>query len=165
MNILIDISPLNSLNERLKAFHIDQLLHSVSNNALDKIAKRVHVDGIASDGSQIGTYSTGYMKLRSGSFKSTEYVRGKNKGQKRRLFNRGSDTSVILSLTREMENDMKVIKTDDGYGIGFSNSHNYDKAIWSENTYQKAIWELTNGEKEETYELATQIMQEVVNGK
>lgn len=43
---------------------------------------RIHEQGLASDGSQIGTYSSGYLKVRTGNFKnSKKFVRGKNEGK------------------------------------------------------------------------------------
>lgn len=46
------------------------------------IRKRVHEDGIATSGEQIGTYSKEYMVVRTGGYKNAARVtRGKNKGK------------------------------------------------------------------------------------
>jgi hypothetical protein len=45
---------------------------------------------------------------------------------------------VIASLTRQMENDEKVIALrNNSYGIGFTNKFNYDKSQYVEATYHK----------------------------
>lgn len=129
---------------------------------------RIHTEGKASDESEIGSYSEGYMKVRTGAFKNTPTkTKGKNKGalkgsgtfekgessgSSRPVYNRSSDKKVILSLTRQMENDMGICATDPielpgGHGIGFNNPENYKKARWCEDTYHKKIYNLTPSEK------------------
>jgi len=144
----------------------DQLLRVCAISVLALMKKRIHQDGIASDGTQIGTYSKGYMKIRTGNFRNSARVtRGANvgklkdagvftkkaaeakRGTARPKYNRGTDTKVIASLTREMENDMKVISLPGGsYGIGFSNKHNFDKSQWVTATYKKPIFNLAQTE-------------------
>ena len=146
----------------------DKMLRTVASSVLDLMKKRIHTDGKDAEGNQIGTYSKGYMVLRMGSFqnagrnkkgknigklkdagvftdktirldKQTGVFTGEDKvGKARPKYNRGSDTKVILSLTRQMENDMKVVAIKSGsYGIGFSNKLNFDKSQWCEKTYKK----------------------------
>lgn len=146
----------------------------LSFDLIDQMTKRIHIDGKDSKDAGIGTYSKGYMALRTGDFKNSQkFTRGKNKGKnkdagiltkkKTQLFgttqsvfadvtpmgiarpkhNRSSDTKVIISLTRQLENDWSVIATNKGYGIGFLNSHNFDKAKWTEATYKKKIFPLS----------------------
>lgn len=114
------------LNDILK--NKEEIMLPVVQNVAGEMKVRIHTDGKDANGSQIGTYSKGYMK----------YGRPK--------FNRTSDTKVIASLTRAMENDFKVISTSKGYGIGFSNIDNYAKTFFVEATYKKKIWELTHQE-------------------
>lgn len=118
---------------------------------LPVIKKRVHEDGKDSTGKQIGNYSPGYMKVRTGVFgNSGKYVKGKNKGEvkdtgvfskgkhkgsPRPKYNRTNDTKIIGSLTRQMENGMVVVPTDNGSAIGYTNQHDLDKAIWLDETY------------------------------
>ncbi|MDF2381315.1 hypothetical protein JMG10_07555 [Nostoc ellipsosporum NOK] len=138
---------------------------------LPELKHRVHIQGKDSDGNQIGTYSPEYMKLRTGDYGNSsrygrgakkgqakdagKYTRGDKKGMARNRYNRLPDTKVILSLTRQMENDMTIIPTENGYGIGYLNSLNYQKAIWCEETYKKKILtKLTNGELELAFSTA-----------
>jgi len=107
----------------------DPLLRAVALNVLPEFRKRVHVDGKDSSGGRIGTYSSGYLTARTGKFKRT------------------SDSKVILSLTRQMENDLSVIASGNGYGIGYQNTENRKKADYCEKTYGKKI--LTKLTKEE----------------
>jgi hypothetical protein len=126
------------------------------------IQERIHVEGKAADGTQIGTYSNAYLKLRSGAYgNAARYSKGKNAGKLknagtttkgknagglRQRFNRSSDPKVILSLTRQMENDYTVLATDRGWGIGFVNSHNADKARWNDKRYGHVVYDLTKDE-------------------
>ncbi len=161
----------------------DKLLRAVATNVLKTMKTRIHRDGIAADGSQIGTYSPGYMKVRTGNFKNakktgsrknsgtfTESVIRLNRetgvftgeekvGKKRPRYNRTGDTKVICSLTRNMENDIKILPTTDGYGIGYSNDVNAEKVGWLENTYEKPIF--TIGESERT--VITETIQTYIN--
>lgn len=157
----------------------DPLLRTIALTVMPELKHRVHVDGKDSDGNQIGVYSPGYMKLRTGAYKNSPRVsRGKNKGKvqdagrytkgtntkvfgtvveetskagfPRPDYHRGPDTKVILSLTRQMENDLNVVATENhGYGIGYLNPENFKKSQWCEETYKKPILsKLTSGEIE-----------------
>lgn len=150
----------------------DPILRTVALAVLPELRQRVHVEGKDSSGGQIGTYSPGYMKIRTGDFQNAGKndsgfnTKGKNSifstktqqpikvkpgkqtaGSLRPRYNRTSDTKVILSLTRQMENDMSVVATGKGYGIGYNNPDNLKKARWNEATYKKKI--LTKLTKEE----------------
>lgn len=147
----------------------DPILRTVALAVMPELRKRVHVDGKDASGGQIGTYSPGYMVVRTGTFKNADrFSKGKNAGKvknagrftsqtirldkntgvfsgdekegtNRPRYNRTSDTKVILSLTRQMENDLAVIDTPTGYGIGYLNPFNMQKAMWCEKTYGKKI--------------------------
>lgn len=78
-----------------------------------EVRHRIHVDGLRPDGGQIGTYQNSYMRERF-----------KNK--------RDSSRKMIYSLTRQMEQDFVPVAENDQYGLGFNNSHNFDKATWLE---------------------------------
>lgn len=147
---------------------IDKMLRTCAVSVLDLMKKRIHQKGMASDGSQIGTYSAGYMKIRTGNFKNSKKVtKGPNAGKlkdagvftekahesktgkARPKYNRTSDKKVVASLTRQMENDMRVIAlSGGGYGIGYSNKHNFDKSQWVTATYKKPIFNLAQTEIE-----------------
>lgn len=165
----------------------DPIIRTVALTVMSALKKRVHVDGLDATGSKIGTYSKGYMVVRTGNFKNADrYQRGARTGQNKNAgvftkkgstfftqqdeetvtgkkafvkienqriprpkYNRTSDTSVILSLTRQMENDLSVVATGTGYGIGYLNPFNMQKAMWCEETYKKKILsKLTIGELE-----------------
>ena len=135
-----------TLNDRMAAFISPEgqgdMLRAVSLSMLPIVHDRIHIEGKAADGAGIGTYSKTYLK----------YTRPKN--------NRSNDPKVILSLTRQMENDFSVVATSGKYGLGFKNDLNFDKATWAEQTYGKKIYALTNSERETTIKAA----QEYTNG-
>lgn len=153
----------------------EYLLRPVALELIPEITQRIHQDGEASDGTQIGTYSNSYMKLRTGDYKNAEvyktgkkkgqkkdsgvYTKGSKKGQPREKYNRSSDTKVIVSLTRQLENDWTVVPTDKGYGIGFNNILNVQKLRWVEENKKKIISRLS--EKERQY--AIDRINELVN--
>jgi hypothetical protein len=90
--------------------------------------KRIHMDGIAADGSQIGTYSDGYMKTRVS------------------RYHRTGDRRVIASLTRQMELNMTAFPTVNGAAVGYPDSYNYRKSQWVEKACKKRIFGLTDQE-------------------
>ena len=49
-------------------------------------------------------------------------------------------------MTRQLENDWSVIATDQGYGIGFKNPFNFDKARWVESNKNVKIFNLSGTE-------------------
>jgi hypothetical protein len=108
----------------------EYLLRPVCTDLIDLMTQRIHMRGEASDSSQIGTYSKRYLLLRQKKYK------------------RSSDTKVIVSLTRQLENDWAVIATKDGYGIGFKNRFNLQKARWVEAIKDRIIFKLTDKELE-----------------
>jgi hypothetical protein len=62
--------------------------------------KRIHEEGLATDGSAIGSYQSNYLRLR----------------EKKGL---GGDAKVILVFTRKLSNSWQVFATDNGYAVGF----------------------------------------------
>lgn len=175
ISVYVDMSDFDELLDKIATLDTMPLLIDCANASLSSIRTRVFENGIDSNGQQIGTYSEGYMKVRTGNFENAyRQQRGKNKGQfkqrkdkegdagyytkgmkatfdiksrqpssARPRYNRTSDTKVVASLTREMENDMKVIIGKNDTFIGFSNEHNYNKSQWVEDAYKKDIWDLT----------------------
>lgn len=132
------------------------------NEMIVKMKIRIHSEGKAADGTQIGTYSPGYMKVRTGDFASAvRYERGKHKGEvknpglisrgihkgeARPKYNRTNDTKIIVSLTSKLEGDWRVVDTPEGYGIGFGTDLSYNKARWVEEIKDKIIFSLTDDE-------------------
>lgn len=125
-------------------FDKNYLLRPVAIETIPLITERIHKDGKASDGSQIGSYSNGYLKQRE-----------KNK--------RGKDTKVIVSLTRQLENDWSVLETQKGYGIGFTNSFNADKLGWVEESKGKVIRNLTTEEIDYAFERINELITDALN--
>jgi len=165
--------------EKIISINNDSIIKPVAIMMVGIIRKRVHEDGIASDGGQIGKYSDAYMRVRTGLYNYSKVVKagktagklksagvfskGKNKGSERPKFNRGTDRKVILSLTRQMENDMTIIATKKGYGIGYTNQQNFDKSQWVEKNYNKSIWNLTNSEKEQVSSIVNQLVRDALS--
>lgn len=108
-------------------FNNEYLLRPVAIEVLPIMTERIHQQGKGSDGTEIGTYSNAYLKYRE-----------RNK--------RGSSPKVIVSLTRQLENNWSVMETPKGYGIGFTNAFNADKLRWVEEVKGKQIGNLTDSE-------------------
>jgi hypothetical protein len=124
------------LIEKLKKLKDNEyLLRPVCVDLIDLMTKRIHIDGIDRDGGQIGTYNSAYLKYRQNKHKRT------------------SDTKIIVSLTRQLENDWSVIATKNGYGIGFKNKFNLQKARWVEQIKDKNIFSLAGNELTHAKEL------------
>lgn len=142
----------------------ENLSKAIASSLSAEVRDRIHVRGLDKDDQLIGNYSKGYMKVRTGSFKNAPLVsRGKNKGKVRNpgvfskgvnkdsprpQYNRSTDTKVILSLTRQMENDFGAVYNGlDGYGLGYKNELNFKKSQWAEEKYRKQIFALTAQEE------------------
>lgn len=123
--------------------NLDKLSREIGITLAGEMRERIHERGEDSSGSQIGTYTPGYLRLRQ------------------RKYNRTADPKVILSLTRQMENDFTTgisnpepTKTPDGYGIGFKNPDNFNKSQWNEEKYKKPIYNTTTTEKGQVRKIA-----------
>lgn len=132
------LKKLNILNNR------EYLLRPVAFDIIALMTERIHSEGKASDGSGIGTYSSDYLKLRQKKFK------------------RSSDAKIIVSLTRQLENDWSVIATEKGYGIGFNNPLNFQKAGWVEENKDKKIFKLSKPEREHAEKRLTELVQDAL---
>jgi hypothetical protein len=119
----------------------EYLLRPLAIETIPMMKERIHRDGKATDEGQIGTYSSGYMNARIAN-------------------NRSEDTKIIVSLTRQLENDWSVIATTNGYGIGFNNPFNFKKARWVEANKSRIIFNLSPVEKK----YISERIQELVNG-
>ena len=107
----------------------EYLLRPLCFDLIELMKIRIHEEGKNASGSPIGTYSTNYLK------------------ERQRKYKRSSDNKVIVSLTRQLENDWSVIATEKGYGIGFKNPFNLKKAKWVEDK-KGIIFSLTSQENE-----------------
>lgn len=113
--------------ERLK--DKEYLLRPLCFDLLEIMKRRIHEDGKNASGSAIGTYSKNYLL------------------ERQRKYQRSSDPKIIVSLTRQLENDWSVIATAQGYGIGFKNKFNLQKARWVE-AQKGVIFSLTAEENQ-----------------
>lgn len=130
-----------SIREKLeKLANKENIPRILAFDTIDLMTKRIHEEGKAANESQIGTYSKSYLKLRE------------------RKYNRSSDTKIIVSLTRQLENNWSVIATDKGYGVGFLNPFNLQKARWVEQNKGVKIFSLSPSEEKKL----SQVIQELV---
>lgn len=156
---------------------VDGLIREMAFTLAAEMRQRIHEEGKASDGSNIGFYSDSYMNIRTGVYansgvykrgekagqpkNSGVYTRGKNKGKPRIKYNRTNDRRVILSLTRNMENDFTAgrankepFKIPNGYGIGWKQTLNATIADAQEKNYKKKIFSPTQAEKQRILKIA-----------
>jgi len=123
------------VNDALSPKAVDALMRELAVTTAATMRERIHEEGKAANGANIGIYSEEYMK-----------VRKKN--------NRTGDKKVILSLTRQMEadftlgvNNSEPTKLPNGYGVGWKNQLNADKAGYLEIKYKKKIFAMTTKER------------------
>lgn len=119
----------------------EYLLRPLAIETIPLMKERIHIEGQASDGTQIGTYANSYMRQRE------------NAG-------RGESRKIIVALTSQLEQDWSVLATTNGYGIGFNNSFNTEKARWVEENKKKIIFNLSADEKK----YISERLQELVDG-
>ena len=94
---------------------------------MPELRHRIHVEGKKTDGSPIGIYDNAYLRIRQ------------------KKYNRTSDTEVIASLTRQLENSYVLQATEKGYTIGVSTPRSIEKIQWLTEKYG-IIWQLSEGE-------------------
>lgn len=119
----------------------EYLLRPLAIETIPLMKDRIHQDGKASDGSQIGSYANSYMAARERA-------------------GRGESRKIIVALTSQLEQDWAVVATPTGYGIGFNNPFNLQKFRWVEEQKSKIIGNLSADEKQ----YITERLQELVNG-
>lgn len=122
----------------------EKMLRPVCFDVIDLMTKRIHVDGKDASDGQIGTYNASYLELR------------------KKKFSRSADSKIIVSLTRQLENDWSVIPTQKGYGIGFLNSFNIQKARWVEQNKGKDIFSTSLSERNYAIERIQELTREVL---
>ena len=111
---------------------------------LPELHYRIHTSGKKTDGSAIGTYSNSYLKIRQSQY------------------NRTADSTVIASLTRQLENGYILKATEKGYTIGNASPYNDEKIQHLEEKYG-AIWQLTEKERELTQIVANETTLIIMN--
>lgn len=134
------------IKEKLKLLKDrEYLLRPVAFDMIDLMTKRIHVDGKDAEEKVIGTYNNRYLELRQ------------------KKYSRTSDSKIIVSLTRQLENDCSVIATDKGYGVGFLNAFNIQKARWVEENKGKKIFFLSDSEQQFAIERINELVTDALN--
>lgn len=105
-----------------------------------EVRHRIHVDGKRPNGGDIGQYQNSYMRQREAN-------------------NRTDSRKMIYSLTRQMEQDFVPVSEGNEFGLGFNNSHNFDKATWLE-LKRPGVYDLGQSE----IELAETVLTDYING-
>lgn len=123
----------------------EYLLRPVAFDIIDLMTKRIHVDGRDAEEKQIGTYNNNYLR------------------QRQEKYNRTADKKIIVSLTRQLENDWNVIATDKGYGVGFLNPFNLQKARWVEENKGRKIFFLSESEQRYAIERLNELVTDAIN--
>lgn len=123
----------------------EYLLRPVCFDMVELMTNRIHNRGENSAGSAIGTYNNQYLKLRQ------------------KKFSRTGDQKIIVSLTRQLENDWAVIATDNGYGVGFNNSFNLQKARWVEENKSQRIFSLSESEQSHALTVIQERVKQALN--
>lgn len=124
INLKIDLGGLlGSIQESIdKIKNPEYLLRPAAENAIVLIHKRIHVDGLASDGALISAqgYSKGYMVIRTGIFQNSSRIsRGVNKGKTK---NSGTFTEATIRLNKKTG----VFSGEDKVGKARPNFHRTD---------------------------------------
>jgi ribosomal protein S20 len=147
------------IKRRLGNLTNETILRPAVQGVRQLIQERIHTDGKDSAGQAIGFYSNGYMKIR---MKGERKLKG---GITEKFAKRSSDKKVVISLTRQLENDYAITPTQNGYGIGFKNSHNYDKSQWVQGKfiYNKRIFDMTKEEQEYVSNYVRELLIEQLN--
>lgn len=153
----------------------DRVLRVVASSLIGVVGERIHEKGLAADDTLIGQYSTKpiYVSLSAnvgsnklfgkpvGKTGKSQFESGEKKGQlhKSKYFERGYSQfkteigrnrlgSVNLSLSGQLNQQLTIKPTSDGYGYGWPDSEKIKIARGHEKKYGKNIWALTEAEKE-----------------
>jgi hypothetical protein len=163
---------MNRVAEKLKNLaenSYNDIIRTVATTMNGIITERIHEQGLDADNAKIGNYDTKpiYVNPEKSTRKfATEGKSGKTKfistglPHKTRYFaggyndfktaiGRNQTGSVNLSLTGQLNNQLTVIETNNGFGLGWANKDLYERARFFETTkYKKTIWGVTESESE-----------------
>jgi hypothetical protein len=127
------------------------------------------------------------MKIRTGTFRNSpkaakgknkgqpknagRYTKGKNRSAARPNYHRTGSTDVILSLTREMENDLGAFPVTGGWAVGFIRNpvrnddgmKHSDLAEHFERMYGKRIYTLSPDERKTCAAITDRYVQNALN--
>lgn len=132
-----DLSKLEAaLNQIVEALSdSNQSIRPIAIELSGLMQKRIHEDGVASDGTKIGTYTSPYLERRA---KITGL----------------SGNSVVLYLTGKMFSSWGAFGTERGWGVGFQDSSDGNnvssgqKLKYAEEHFNKKIGDMTKEEAE-----------------
>ncbi len=140
---------LNIVTKINNAIRSPQVRRIAASTVLAKQKPRIFEQGLAENGSKIGTYGTNPISIArnrqarntgktyfKGGYAEYKTAIGKNPGY------------VNLVNTGQMAADYGLIVNGDQLAFGFQNNVNADKAEWMESKYSKEIFELTDSEFE-----------------
>ncbi len=136
----------DNIVKRLSAVDASKMTRLQATTLMAQMRQRIHVEGLASDGKPIGTYSAGYLR----------YTRPK--------YGRTEGSKVVLSLTRTMENAMTLYPLGNGTGIGYATAEQKQKAMWQEETYHKKIFTPTTEERNTCIQIGKNYIKEHLYG-
>lgn len=138
---------MNLIDKVNNAIKSDQNQRVALSTTLAVHKQRIFVEGLDANGSKIGTYGTNPISISKKNqarqtgktyFKAgyAEYKKdiGKNPGY------------VILDNFGQMRADYGIVRGSQGYGFGFQNPVNAEKAGWNSDKYDKEIFALSDPE-------------------
>lgn len=144
----------------------DTAMRTAADTQHQATTDRIHTNGIASDGSDIGQYSTTPMYINPKNSPSTFQPVGKTgrdtfiksgKPHLTRYFDQGyrayreeiglPSDKVVLTLRGDLRDGLSIIPTAGGYGLGWTDEALYDLSQTLEAKYAKPIWSATEDEK------------------
>lgn len=162
-NISLVTSSLNSFNDHLTS---SDLLRKIAISIQASNIERIHENGKAVDGSDIGSYSTaptyiskspkkvspkgknGKTKFKNGNTKKSAYFSNGYKGFRDEI---GRDTSSVnLSLTGKLSKEFGIVANgNSGFSVGFTTPYATDLSKAHEKKYAKQIWGLSGQDEKD----------------
>ena len=146
----------------------DAAMHDATDTQLRNIKQRIHTDGRASDGSDIGQYSIKPMYMNPKNSPMAFQPMGKTgrdtfiksgKPHLTRYFDQGyrafreevglASGKVVLTLSGALRDGLMVMPAAGGYALGWSDATLYDLSQALETKYTKPIWVATADERAE----------------
>ncbi len=187
----IHINSLDSILAKLSGMLKDgnvhhQSMQDLAHASCDAVRKRVHEEGQAADGSDIGHYSTTplYINITAavgganlgqpvGKTGRPVFAGGKKKGQNHKTaylqggyaqYKQALGTGKVnLVLSGELSEQFGVIKVGEGFGLGWQRGDLTDRALALEAKYGKTIWGLTETEKQQAVDAAQNVMHHAIS--
>lgn len=194
IRVRVDIGgTIASLNGKIESIlpggaQYEGLQRTVGISLLGDVKTRIHEQGLASDNTKIGSYSTKPMYVSAkanvgrsfgrpiGKTGLSKFKTGARKGQDHasRYFPGGYNEyktkigrnrlgSVNLSLSGTLNNQLTLQPTERGYGIGWASEELYKRAKALDKKYGKPIWKLTDEETNKTISIARNFVDRAIS--